>query len=239
MPRGEISRFRPEGESFHPDQGNYPDMIRFILYIARWQLSTPIMAPVIAFFTHSERMFGTYQEWSATSLGNLLGAGLFFWVDRFIFKSEIVESLEKKLIEKSTSGKYSKYYGTGVRLLLYLLRWQLTTLVVAPVIAYRLNSGSIFGSSQEWFATSMANIVGGLIFFWVDKFIFKNQTIEHWDSIRSGVCYDCGKSGFVRRLVYIPGKYDRRDDKSPQYRCSSCSRKKLKEVRSRINAGVA
>ena len=221
-------------ESFHPDQTiNFLLMVKFILYLLRWQLSTPIMAPVIAYFTGSGKAFGSLEEWSATSLGNFIGAFIFFWVDRFIFKSKTVESWEKKIIGKSGRGSLSKYFGDGMRLLLYLIRWQLTTLIVAPVISYSLNSGNA-GSSQEWFATSMANVVGGLVFYWVDRFIFRSKAVENWEILKYGKCYDCGRSGNVKRLVYIPGKYDRRDDPTPQYRCRKCSKVKLKKVKNKI-----
>jgi len=208
-------------------------MVRYILYILRWQLSTPVMTPVIAYFTASDKLFGSFEEWSATSLGNLIGANIFFWVDNFIFKSKTVEDWENKLIQKVGKGRFGKYVGDVMRLLLYLIRWQLTTLVVAPVISYSLNSGNA-GSAQEWFATSMANIAGGLIFFWVDRFIFQSKTVEDWEVIKSGKCHDCGKTGLVRRLVHIPDKYDRRDDPNPEYRCKKCSKIKLKNIKDRI-----
>jgi len=50
--------------------------------------------------------------------------------------------------------------------LLYLLRWQLST----PVLAICLCWLSTLG---EFWATVVANLIGGLIFFWVDKKIFK------------------------------------------------------------------
>lgn len=49
--------------------------------------------------------------------------------------------------------------------LLYLLRWQLSTPILAMVL-YLLNC-------NELLETIIANLIGGLIFFWVDKKIFK------------------------------------------------------------------
>ena len=49
--------------------------------------------------------------------------------------------------------------------LLYLLRWQLSTPVLAAVL-YIMNT-------KEIYETIIANLVGGLIFFWVDILIFR------------------------------------------------------------------
>jgi len=49
---------------------------------------------------------------------------------------------------------------------LYLLRWQLSTPILAVVVAYLAYLG-------EWIAASVANLIGGLIFFWADRFIFR------------------------------------------------------------------
>lgn len=53
--------------------------MKFILYLIRWQLSTPILA--IAMFAFSA--FGT---WWATALANFIGGCVFFFVDRLIFE---------------------------------------------------------------------------------------------------------------------------------------------------------
>ena len=57
-------------------------MKRFILYLIRWQLSTPILWLVV-------RNLGT--SIGATVIANLIGASIFFWVDKFIFTSKAVE----------------------------------------------------------------------------------------------------------------------------------------------------
>lgn len=49
---------------------------RFFLYVFRWQLSTPILWLVV-------HKLGVGL--SATVIANLIGAGIFFWVDIFIF----------------------------------------------------------------------------------------------------------------------------------------------------------
>lgn len=61
---------------------------RFFLYVFRWQLSTPILWLVV-------HKLGVGLN--ATIIANLIGAGIFFWVDIFIFgtrknkKSEGIE----------------------------------------------------------------------------------------------------------------------------------------------------
>jgi hypothetical protein len=57
-------------------------MRRFILYLARWQLSTPILWIVV-------RNLGM-GIWS-TVIANFIGGAIFFWVDKFIFTSKAVE----------------------------------------------------------------------------------------------------------------------------------------------------
>jgi membrane protein YqaA with SNARE-associated domain len=53
-----------------------------------------------------------------------------------------------------------------LQFLLYLLRWQLSTIILAPVIH--------LGSRRRWAPLTsaiIANLIGGAIFFWVDKFL--------------------------------------------------------------------
>ncbi|MFA6320192.1 MAG: hypothetical protein WCX66_04685 [archaeon] len=54
---------------------------------------------------------------------------------------------------------------------LYLLRWQLSTPILALVL-YILSSFDILS------ATIIANLIGGLIFYWVDKYIFHKKTVS-------------------------------------------------------------
>ena len=54
-------------------------MKKFILYLIRWQMSTPILAVVVAYFAY-------LGEWAAAGIANLVGGCIFFWVDRWIFK---------------------------------------------------------------------------------------------------------------------------------------------------------
>jgi len=52
----------------------------------------------------------------------------------------------------------------------YLFRWQLST----PVLAFVLIELSFM---NKWAAVIVANLIGGLIFFWVDKFIFTSSAL--------------------------------------------------------------
>jgi hypothetical protein len=117
-----------------------------------------------------------------------------------------------------------------IKFLLYLVRWQLSTPVLAPIVAYFKHSGSIFGTKEDWIAATIANLIGACIFFWVDRFIFRSQMVERWEIIKRDQCFDCGKVGLVRRLVMAPGGYDRADHRTPEYRCEVCSKKKLEQL---------
>jgi hypothetical protein len=113
------------------------------------------------------------------------------------------------------------------RFVLYLLRWQLSTPVLWLVI-------SNLGAGLD--ATIIANLIGGSIFFWVDRFIFRSGTSVEWE-VAEGGCSDCETVGRVRRLVLAPGGpsarggYDRRNDPAPQYRCKPCSVRKVFQLR--------
>lgn len=51
---------------------------------------------------------------------------------------------------------------------LYLLRWQLSTPILAACLIF-------LGGLGELWATIAANFIGGLIFFWIDKWIFRSD----------------------------------------------------------------
>jgi len=57
-------------------------MRKFVLYLTRWQLSTPILW-IIVYSLGA----GLWQ----TIVANFIGGCIFFWVDRFIFTSKAVE----------------------------------------------------------------------------------------------------------------------------------------------------
>lgn len=56
-------------------------------------------------------------------------------------------------------------------LALYLVRWQLSTPILAVCLVWLASMG-------EFWATVVANFIGGLIFFWVDRLIFKGGKNE-------------------------------------------------------------
>lgn len=108
--------------------------------------------------------------------------------------------------------------------LLYLLRWQLST----PILAVAL---IIFNPFGKWSATIIANLIGGLIFFWVDKFIFTSRSLEaQWEVKENTDCSDCDKSARGYRLVKT-GSYDMSADLSPKFRCEPCSQKKTTRLK--------
>ena len=53
------------------------------------------------------------------------------------------------------------------KFILYLIRWQLSTIILAPCIHYLP-----FDTLTK---TIIANLIGGCIFFWIDKNIFNKS----------------------------------------------------------------
>jgi len=107
------------------------------------------------------------------------------------------------------------------RFILYLIRWQLSTPILWLVVK-NLGVGI-------W-ATVLANLIGGAIFFWVDKFIFTSKAVEMWHFKERGVCDECGKETSLWRLVLAPN-YDKRQAE-PKFLCMECSKRKTDELRS-------
>lgn len=109
--------------------------------------------------------------------------------------------------------------------LLYLLRWQSSSLILAPVL-------SIFSNQNIWKATIIANLIGGLLFFWIDKYIFKPSiAFPLWQIQEEVTCVDCGKISKGFRLVKSKN-YDRTKDQHPEFRCDECSKIKLDKLKS-------
>ena len=104
---------------------------------------------------------------------------------------------------------------------MYLIRWQLSTPILAIVLIW-------LATMDKWIATAVANLIGGLIFFWVDKFIFTSKAVEVWH-IKEGRCDKCGKVSHLWRLIKTAG-YDRSDSK-PVFLCIGCSKEKTDELR--------
>lgn len=105
------------------------------------------------------------------------------------------------------------------RFVLYLIRWQLSTPILWLVVR---NLGT------ELWVTVIANLIGGAIFFWVDKFIFTSKAVEVWH-IKEGTCDKCKKTSHLWRLVKTEG-YDR-SDAQPLFLCKKCSKEKTDQLR--------
>ena len=108
------------------------------------------------------------------------------------------------------------------RFILYLVRWQLST----PILWLAVKNLGVGITS-----TIIANLIGGAIFFWIDKFIFTSPKIEMWQIKEAGICDKCGKAAQVWRLVRAPN-YDRTKAKAV-FLCSHCSKQKIKELKAR------
>jgi hypothetical protein len=108
------------------------------------------------------------------------------------------------------------------RFIIYLIRWQLSTPILWLVVR-QLGAG--LG------ATVIANLIGGAIFFWVDRFIFTSPAFEVWHVKDRGVCDKCGKEDSLRRLVKTRD-YDR-STSAAVFLCPACSREKLDELKGR------
>jgi hypothetical protein len=54
-----------------------------------------------------------------------------------------------------------------MRYFVYLARWQLSGIILAPCIALIPNS--------PIYSAIIANLIGGIVFYWVDKFIFRKR----------------------------------------------------------------
>ena len=58
------------------------------------------------------------------------------------------------------------------KLLIYMLRWQCSSPILALV---SLALAGWFGVANPWVVAGVSNLIGSLIFFQVDKMIFKNK----------------------------------------------------------------
>jgi hypothetical protein len=106
---------------------------------------------------------------------------------------------------------------------LYLLRWQGSTPILAGVLY-------ILASFDPLTATIIANVIGGLIFFWVDQFIFTSSLLAaQWEVRENICCVDCGRTARGYRLVRTKN-YDK-SGAVPEFRCEACSQKKTEELR--------
>lgn len=107
---------------------------------------------------------------------------------------------------------------------LYLFRWQLSTPILAGVLV-------VLSRMDKMTATVIANLLGGLIFFWVDMFIFTSRHLSiQWEVKDIMLCSDCGREARGYRIAWAK-EYDRTGDEHPEFRCEECSKKKTEELR--------
>ena len=110
------------------------------------------------------------------------------------------------------------------RYILYILRWQLST----PILALCVISFAALGPT--W-ATVIANFIGSLIFYFIDRFIFQSERLDTvWDIKEKIKCINCGKITRGYRLIKSKS-YDKSHDKHPEYRCEQCSIKKIERLK--------
>jgi hypothetical protein len=62
---------------------------KFSLYAFRWQLSTPILAPVLIYCNGVFSANATVNFIIATVIANFIGSCIFFWVDKLIFGAKM------------------------------------------------------------------------------------------------------------------------------------------------------
>lgn len=117
------------------------------------------------------------------------------------------------------------------RLGIYMLRWQLSTPILAPVVAYFSHSNSIWGTKESWIGSIVANLIGSLIFFAIDRFIFTSEKLGSiWHVKENIVCVDCGKPSLRGYRLVKSVNYDRTKGAS-LYRCEDCSIKKANQLK--------
>ncbi len=106
----------------------------------------------------------------------------------------------------------------------YLIRWQLSTPILYFVIVWMANYDNLV-------ATIVANLIGGLIFFWVDQYIFTSKALSaQWEVKDNVKCSDCGKTARGYRIVKTDN-YDKTNDPAPKFRCEECSARKTAELK--------
>jgi len=111
---------------------------------------------------------------------------------------------------------------------LYLLRWQCSTPILAVVTTW-------LASQNEWVAAAVANLIGGCIFFFIDRLIFKqpNSDIPLWQIAKGDnqYCYNCQKKSPVLFRVIEWKKFNwRAQRKDIHFRCAACAEQKLRAL---------
>jgi len=119
------------------------------------------------------------------------------------------------------------------KFVLYALRWQLSTPILAPVLIYCDGIFSADTNTNFWAATFLANFIGSCIFFWVDRYIFRAKIKNPlWEVKENTQCFACGKQCRCYRL-FKARNYDRTNDEYPKFLCEECSKKKVEQLRLR------
>ena len=117
---------------------------------------------------------------------------------------------------------------TAKQYAMYLIRWQLST----PILAGVLIVMNKFGIGAA-IATITANLIGGLIFYWIDKFIFRKKIlVPWWEAKENIICSNCGNSA-ARGYRLIKSKNYNAEYKKPIFLCENCSMKKAESLRNK------
>jgi hypothetical protein len=107
-----------------------------------------------------------------------------------------------------------------------MIRWQLSTPILG-VVTFLYTGQDTLGSINS---AIIANIIGSLLFFFIDLFIFsKGNLTTQWEVLENDKCHDCNKIGRLYRLALAP-KYNRINN-NPEFRCESCSVKKYNQLK--------
>lgn len=107
----------------------------------------------------------------------------------------------------------------------YLVRWQLSTPILAACVVFFASLGSLW-------STIIANFIGGLIFFWVDRIIFLSASVPLWEIQHDITCNECGAEHVRGYRLVTSRNYDRRDAQKI-FLCEACSVQKTAQLRTR------
>ncbi len=117
---------------------------------------------------------------------------------------------------------------------LYLTRWQLSSPILFLCI-------SLLHELSAIWQTIIANLIGGCLFYFIDKYIFnitKKFSDEVWEQVENVKCCDCGKVNKGYRLIFKKNLYNKIED-VPQFRCKECSEKKYQQFKDRMDLNAA
>jgi len=66
---------------------------KFAFYCLRWQLSSPILAPILIYCDGKFSANAMVNLSIATVIANAIGACIFFWIDKIIFRTKLKNPL--------------------------------------------------------------------------------------------------------------------------------------------------